>query len=70
MEEIKSAVEMFGKLPTTMQWMALVIFAAKLVTPMTPSRHKNPAINGVLKLLNVMALNVGKDKNADDSTRY
>lgn len=70
MDEIKTAVEYFSQLPVYAQWVVLFIGAAKVLTPITPSQHKNPVLNAILKVLNTMALNVGKDKNADDQKGY
>lgn len=43
-----------------------VITAATAITALTPTKTDNRIINVVLKVLNVLAGNVGKNKNADD----
>jgi hypothetical protein len=39
--------------------------AATAVTALTPSTSDDKIVNGILKFLNVIAGNVGKNKNAD-----
>lgn len=53
-------------------WVAVTIVAipvlhlvASVITAATPSATKNPTLDFVLMLLNILALNVGKNVNAD-----
>ncbi len=66
MDEIKSAVDIFRALPEPAQWMALVMIVAKMITPWTKSRRDNKFYDWIFRALNVLAMNVGKDKNADE----
>ena len=45
---------------------AAVVTIANIITMATPSTHDNQILNGILKILNLLSLNVGKNKNADD----
>lgn len=60
--------------PLWMQGVVGVVFMAKLITMMTPTKiddawfgKATPFINGMLKMLNVGGLNIMKDKNADEA---
>lgn len=43
----------------------VVVLAAKAVTTWTPSTSDDALLNKVLGVLNTLALNIGKDKNAE-----
>jgi hypothetical protein len=45
---------------------ASVIAVATAVTAITPSKSDDAILNGILKVLNLLAGNVLKNKNADD----
>lgn len=47
---------------------AAVVAIANIITAATPSTHDNQVLNGILKILNLLSLNVGKNKNADDAS--
>lgn len=71
-----SVQKFLDTLPIVLQYTAAVgsvVVAAKAVTVLTPTRVDDKIANGagqvinlLLKLLNFLALNIGKDKNADD----
>lgn len=71
MDQFNDAVAIFNQLPAPMQWLALVVIAAKMITPLTPTRHKNPVLDKILQGLNYLALNIAGDRNenADDVFR-
>jgi len=51
------------------EWVAALtatFMGLKAVTMITPTTHDNTVVNFVLKVLNFLALNILKDKNADD----
>ncbi len=48
------------------QVLAIVVTLATLVTAITPSRSDNAMMDRVLKFLNLLAGNVGLNKNADE----
>lgn len=43
-----------------------VITIANIITASTPSKSDNKILNSILKILNIVSLNIGKNKNADD----
>jgi hypothetical protein len=43
-----------------------VIAIASIVTAMTKTTSDDKAVNFIKKIVNVLALNIGKNKNADD----
>jgi len=44
----------------------MLVGIANFITMFLPSVGQNPIYNKVMKLLNMVSLNVGKNKNADD----
>ena len=45
--------------------LATLFLGAKAITVLTPTKADDKIVNGILAVLNLLALNVGKDKNAD-----
>ncbi|MGR3179813.1 MAG: hypothetical protein ACUZ8E_17375 [Candidatus Anammoxibacter sp.] len=43
-----------------------LITAATAITALTPTKHDDKILNLILRVLNLLAGNVGKNKNADD----
>ena len=56
MEHLGTALEIAG----------LVLLGAKAITTQTPSRHDDKYVDLGLRIINMLALNIGRDKNADD----
>ncbi len=54
-------------LPTWMAAVSTVVAAATAVTALTPTKHDDQIIAAILRILNVLSGNVGKNKNADDT---
>jgi len=51
-------------------WIAAItglVTAANVITALTPTTSDDKFIAALLKVLNTLSLNVGKNKNADDS---
>ena len=48
------------------QIITAVVTIASIITSATKTKSDNKYLNLVLKVLNLVALNVGKNKNADD----
>ena len=63
METIQAVVE---GIPAWVHALTGLFLAAKAITILTPSKADDKFVNAVLKVLNVIALNVLRDKNADD----
>ena len=55
----------FDQIPSWIVAISTGLTAATAVTALTPSTSDDKIINGILKFLNVIAGNVGKNKNAD-----
>ena len=55
----------FDQIPSWIVAITTVLTAATAVTALTPSTSDDKIVNGILKFLNVIAGNVGKNKNAD-----
>jgi len=53
----------FGKIITIAM---AVLSSATVITAMTPTKADDKIVGFILKLLNLLAGNVGKNKNADD----
>lgn len=64
-EEAQS-VGFFAKYETWVVAITGVVTAATAITALTPTQVDNKIINIVLKVLNLLAGNVLKNKNADD----
>jgi len=45
---------------------AFAVAGANLITMFFPSVKENSIYNSIMKVLNMVSLNVGKNKNADD----
>ncbi|MBO6827467.1 MAG: hypothetical protein JJ879_14780 [Sneathiella sp.] len=49
------------------QALAFLVLIATIVTSFTPNRSASRHIDQVLKMLNLLAGNVGRNRNADDA---
>lgn len=43
-----------------------IVIIANFITALTPTRSRHPAVDKLLRALNWISINVGKNKNADD----
>jgi hypothetical protein len=59
--------EFLDNIPNFIEIAALVITIASIITSMTKSTSDDEAVNMLKKFINALALNVGKNKNADDN---
>jgi len=56
----------FDTIPAWIHALTALMSAATLVTALTPTRHDDAAVDFLLRLLNLLAGNVGYNRNADD----
>ena len=63
MEQITAILE---AAPVWLTAITGVVTAATAITALTPSKSDDKVLNTILKVLNTLAGNVGKNKNADD----
>ena len=57
---------LFDSFPAWLAAVTSVVTAATAITALTPSPSDDKIIDSVLRVLNVLAGNVGKNKNADE----
>ena len=60
-------LNIFESLPNWVVAITSVLTAASAITALTPSQADDKMLNMVLRVLNTLAGNVGKNKNADDA---
>jgi hypothetical protein len=58
--------EIFNTIPVWLTAITTVVAAANAITVLTPTRADDKAVDWILRLLNVLSMNIGKNKNADD----
>lgn len=58
--------EFFQNFPVWITAILTVVTAATAITAITPTKTDDEILNVVLKVLNLLAGNVGKNKNEDD----
>lgn len=56
----------FDAFPAWVTAVTAVVTAATAITALTPTKTDDAIVNTLLRILNVLAGNVGKNKNADD----
>lgn len=56
----------FEALPGWLVAITSVVTAATAVTALTPTKTDDAIVNAILRVLNILAGNVGKNTNADD----
>lgn len=61
-ESIIGWIEIF---PQWIQALMGIVTAANVITAMTPTKWDNQVLDGISKVLNALAMNFGKNKNAD-----
>lgn len=59
-------IEFFESLPGWLVAITTVVTACTAITALTPTKKDDVFIGKVLKVLNFLAGNIGKNKNADD----
>ena len=64
---IETILGMVDAMPAWLHALTGVVSAATLVTALTPTRHDDAAVDTVLRILNLLAGNLGRNRNADDA---
>ena len=62
---METAISLLESLPAWLVAITALVTAATAVTALTPSKVDDKVVNMILKVLNILAGNFGKNKNAD-----
>lgn len=65
MEFLQSFLSFYSDLPPWVNAITGIVTAATALTALTPTKSDDKILDGILKLLNFLAGNIGKNKNAD-----
>ena len=57
---------LFTNLPVWIGMALTLVGAVSAITAATPTKSDDKAVAAVLRVLNILSLNIGKNKNADD----
>jgi hypothetical protein len=66
---MEAFLSIFDQLPGWLTAITGVVTAATAITALTPTKRDDAIIGGVLRVLNILAGNFGKNKNADDKDK-
>jgi len=66
---MEAFLSIFDQLPGWLTAITAVVTAATAITALTPTKRDDAIIGGVLRVLNILAGNFGKNKNADDKDK-
>lgn len=58
--------QFFANFPAWLVAATALVTSLSAFTALTPTQSDDKVINSILKLLNILSLNVGANKNADD----
>ncbi len=59
-------ISFFDAFPTWLVAITGIVTSANAITALTPTKADDKAVAWLLKLLNILSVNIGKNKNADD----
>jgi|TARA_Y100000296_G_scaffold86557_1_gene126711 hypothetical protein len=62
---MEALLNIWSLIPEWIQALCGLVSAATAVTALTPSKSDDHILNSILKILNMLAGNVGHNKNAD-----
>tara|TARA_R110000772_G_scaffold29671_2_gene73979 strand:+ start:967 stop:1161 length:195 start_codon:yes stop_codon:yes gene_type:complete len=57
---------LFTNLPVWISMALTLVGAVSAITAVTPTKSDDKVVAAVLRVLNILSLNIGKNKNADD----
>jgi len=57
---------LFTNLPVWISMALTLVGAVSAITAVTPTKSDDAIVDAVLRVLNILSLNIGKNKNADD----
>lgn len=66
MEIVDTVLAWFDLIPGWLAAITTVVTAATAITALTPTTADDKVLNTILRVLNTLAGNFGKNKNADD----
>jgi hypothetical protein len=53
-------------IPAWVAAITMLVTGASAITALTPTKSDDKVVNAILKVLNTIAINIGRNKNADD----
>lgn len=65
MEILETLLNYIEELPVWVQAITATVTAATAITVLTPTKTDDKIINAILAVLNILAGNIGKNKNAE-----
>ncbi len=67
MDSLVTALEtLFAALPGWLDGLAMLVSASAAIAALTPSRSDDAVLGALLRIINIVGLNVGRARNADD----
>ena len=65
MEYITYITDFMAVFPEWIKALTLLVTGASALTALTPTKTDNKIVSSILRVLNIVSLNIGKNKNAD-----
>ena len=59
-------IEIWNAIPDWLLAITAVVTSANAITALTPTQTDDKILNAILRVLNILSLNIAKNKNADD----
>ncbi|MCA0944475.1 hypothetical protein LCM08_06090 [Salipiger pacificus] len=64
---LETVLNWIDQLPVWINALTAFVTAASVLTALTPTQTDDKIVASILRVLNVLALNFGKNRNADDT---